>query len=95
MAAPKGQPKPESSGRKKGVVNKTTADIKEMINNALHLAGGEDYLVRQADENPVAFMGLIGKILPKQVDLDANVNGNLNISKIVRSIIDPINNTNS
>tara|TARA_R110000868_G_scaffold66256_1_gene197472 strand:- start:334 stop:621 length:288 start_codon:yes stop_codon:yes gene_type:complete len=95
MAAPKGQPKPESSGRKKGVVNKTTADIKEMINNALHLAGGEDYLVRQAGENPVAFMGLIGKILPKQVDLDANVNGNLNISKIVRSIIDPINNTDS
>ena len=95
MAAPKGQPKPESSGRKKGVVNKTTADIKEMITNALHLAGGENYLVRQASENPVAFMGLIGKILPKQVDLDANVNGNLNISKIVRSIIDPINNTDS
>jgi hypothetical protein len=60
-----------------------------MINNALHLVGGEDYLVRQAGENPVAFMGLIGKILPKQVDLDANVNGNLTIASITRRIIDP------
>jgi hypothetical protein len=86
MAAPKGQPKPESSGRKKGVVNKTTADIKEMINNALHLAGGEDYLVRQADENPVAFMGLIGKILPKEIA--AELSGNLTIASITRRIID-------
>lgn len=87
MAAPKGQPKPESSGRKKGVVNKTTADIKKMINNALHLAGGEDYLVRQADENPVAFMGLIGKILPKEIA--AELSGNLTIASITRRIIDP------
>ena len=87
--------KKTGGGSRKGVPNKATADIKAMINNALHLVGGEDYLVRQAGENPVAFMGLIGKILPKQVDLDANVNGNLNISKIVRSIIDPINNTDS
>ena len=91
MAAPKGQPKPESSGRKKGVVNKTTADIKTMINNALHKAGGEDYLLRQADENPVAFMGLIGKIIPKQVDVDANLTGELNIASITRRIIDPKN----
>lgn len=87
--------KKTGGGSRKGIPNKTTADIKTMINNALHKAGGEDYLLRQADENPVAFMGLIGKILPKQVDLDANVNGSLNISKIVRTIIDPINNTNS
>jgi len=91
MAAPKGQPKPESSGRKKGVVNKTTADIKAMINNALYKAGGEDYLLRQAAENPVAFMGLIGKILPKQVDVDANLTGELNIASITRRIIDPKN----
>jgi len=89
MAAPKGQPKPESSGRKKGVVNKTTADIKAMINNALTLAGGETYLLRQANENPVAFMGLIGKILPKEVA--AEISGSINISRITREIIDPTN----
>jgi len=87
MAAPKGQPKPESSGRKKGVVNKTTADIKAMINNALTLAGGEEYLLRQANENPVAFMGLIGKILPKEVA--AEISGSLTIASITRRIVDP------
>lgn len=76
---------------KKGSTNKATADIKAMISNALTLAGGESYLLRQADENPVAFMGLIGKILPKQVDVDASLNGNLVISHITREIIDPLN----
>jgi len=54
-------------GRPKGVPNKSTAAIKDMILNALSKAGGEDYLLRQADENPVAFMGLLGKVLPMQV----------------------------
>jgi len=92
MAFEAGKPRPETAGRKKGSTNKATADIKAMISNALTLAGGESYLLRQADENPVAFMGLIGKILPKQVDVDASLNGNLVISHITREIIDPLNN---
>jgi len=91
MAFEAGKPRPETAGRKKGSTNKATADIKAMISNALTLAGGESYLLRQADENPVAFMGLIGKILPKQVDVDASLNGNLVISHITREIIDPLN----
>jgi len=83
----KGTPKPAKSGRKKGVPNKATGDIKAMISNALTIAGGESYLLRQADENPVAFMGLIGKILPKQVDVDANIAGNIAITEIRRVII--------
>ena len=31
--------------------------------------GGIEYLVKQAHENPVAYMGLIGKVLPKEVNL--------------------------
>lgn len=54
-------------GRPKGVPNKTTAAIKDMIVQALDKKGGVDYLVTQADENPVAFMGLVGKVLPMQV----------------------------
>ena len=38
-----------------------------MVERALHKAGGVDYLARQAEENPVAFMGLIGRVLPLQV----------------------------
>jgi hypothetical protein len=30
-------------------------------------AGGEQYLARQANENPSAFMTLLGKVLPTQV----------------------------
>ena len=38
--------KKTGGGSRKGVPNKATADIKAMINNALTLAGGEDYLLR-------------------------------------------------
>jgi hypothetical protein len=38
-----------------------------MILAALNKAGGENYLVTQAVENPTAFMTLIGKVLPLQV----------------------------
>lgn len=56
------------AGRKEGVPNKITSDIRNMIREALDSAGGMDYLKRQANENPVAFMGLIGKIIPKEVE---------------------------
>ena len=57
----------EGSGRKKGVPNKLNASIKEMIVGALCAAGGESYLLRQAEQNPVAFMSLLGRVLPLQV----------------------------
>lgn len=54
-------------GRPKGVPNKQTKAIKEMILAALDKAGGEDYLLTQSRENPVAFMGLLGKVMPTQI----------------------------
>lgn len=54
-------------GRPKGVPNKTTAEIKDMIVQALSNKGGVKYLERQADENPTAFLSLVGKVLPMQV----------------------------
>ena len=62
MARPKGQPK--LGGRKKGTPNKTTTLIKDMIIQALDEAGGIDYLVEVAKDNPAAFCTLIGKVLP-------------------------------
>ena len=47
--------------------NKTTAAVKDMILQALSNKGGVEYLERQADENPTAFMTLVGKVLPLQV----------------------------
>jgi hypothetical protein len=51
-------------GRQKGSPNKINRDIRAMILEALDDVGGPRYLSRQAIENPVAFMGLLGKILP-------------------------------
>lgn len=59
-----GKPGP---GRPKGIPNRTTTALKDMILNALDKSGGENYLVQQAAMNPVAFMSLIGKVLPMQV----------------------------
>ena len=58
-------------GRSKGVPNKVTRELKEMILAALDNAGGEKYLAQQAIENPTAFMTLVGKVLPLTVN--ANV----------------------
>ena len=62
------------SGRKKGTPNKHTAELKECILEAGHRAGmkhGKDgmtsYLEHQAVENPTAYMGLIGKVLPTTI----------------------------
>ena len=54
----------DGAGRKKGVPNKFNSDIKAMIIGALNERGGQEWLVGQMTKNPVAFIGLIGKVLP-------------------------------
>lgn len=54
-------------GRPKGSKNKTPTLIREMVVEALDRAGGVEYLSRQAEEKPVAFLALLGKVLPVQV----------------------------
>ena len=54
----------KTGGRQPGSTNKVSGDLKHMILGALAGAGGEAYLQRQADENPGAFLTLIGKVLP-------------------------------
>lgn len=56
-------------GRRKGTPNKFTGELKDMIQGALADAGGQAYLVRQAKRNPGAFLALLGKTLPKDVNL--------------------------
>jgi hypothetical protein len=51
-------------GRQKGTPNKYPGTLKQMILGALDKAGGEAYLMRQAQENPGPFMTLVGKVLP-------------------------------
>lgn len=54
-------------GRPKGVPNKMTTEVKEMILAALDGAGGISYLIDKAETHPAAFLSLVGKVLPMQV----------------------------
>ena len=38
-----------------------------MVEAALCAAGGVEYLTRQAEQNPVAFMGLVARVMPMQL----------------------------
>jgi len=69
---PEKKKRKKTGGRKPGTPNKLTTTVKEMILRALDTAGGETYLVQQARENPVAFMSLLGKVIPMQVEGDVN-----------------------
>jgi len=73
-------------GRKKGVPNKITGDVKAMILAALEDAGGAAYLLSQARDNPNAFLTLVGKVLPMTVAGDPN---NPLIQTVTVSLVKP------
>jgi hypothetical protein len=60
-------PPAAGKGRRKGVPNKLSADVKAMILGALDAKGGQAWLEQQMDKNPAPFLALLGKILPMQV----------------------------
>ena len=78
----KGEKKP-GQGRPKGVLNKNNQLIRDMISEALHGVGGVDYLMDCATDpkTKAAFLGLIGKVMPVQVqaDVNAQVGGSIKI----------------
>ncbi len=81
----------KTGGRKKGTPNKTTALLKDAILKAATDAGDGDlsaYLLKQTNDNPVAFMGLLGKVLPMQVGGDPD-NPLEMVHKIERTIVCP------
>lgn len=57
----------KTGGRRPGSGNKIPTALKDMILSALSGAGGQDYLETQASKNPVAFLALVGRVLPLQV----------------------------
>jgi hypothetical protein len=73
---------PPKGGSRKGIPNKNTKAIKDMIEGALQDVGGQAYLAQQARENPAAFMQLIGKILPKDVNLGGQPGNPVQVTKI-------------
>lgn len=56
------------NGEGAGTPNKLTGAVRELILAALEGVGGQAYLERQAEQNPAAFLTLLGKVLPLQVN---------------------------
>lgn len=58
-----------TGGSRKGVPNKVTTDLKDMILGALDAAGGVAYLTERAADPKTAsaFLTLVGKTLPMTV----------------------------
>jgi hypothetical protein len=83
------KPPAAGRGRPKGSPNKIQAAVKEMVIQALneaHADGGVAYLKEQASKNPTAFLSLVGKVLPLQVQGDPNAPL---VHKIVREFVGP------
>lgn len=64
----KRKPPSAGKGRPKGAINKLTATIKNAIEASFEKVGGAEYLARMAETQPVAYMTLLGKVLPTQID---------------------------
>ena len=62
----------KTGGRKKGTPNKVTADVRSMVLASLDKVGGIGYLVKQSEENPTAYMTLVGKCMPTKIEGDAD-----------------------
>jgi hypothetical protein len=58
------------AGRPKGSLNRDGADIRAMVIGALDKVGGLDYLAARAIDSPAAFLTLVGKVLPLQLQGD-------------------------
>lgn len=60
---------PAKGGSRKGIPNKTTKELKDMILGALEASGGVDYLTARANDprTASAFLTLVGKVLPMTV----------------------------
>ena len=69
--------------RTKGSPNKYPKALKEMILEALFNRGGAEYLARQAEENPSAFLTLLGKVLPLQVQGDKDAPISITVTRRV------------
>lgn len=81
------KPKPPNAGkgRKKGVPNKVTGALKDMVLQALAGAGGVAYLQAQAMANPTAFLTLVGKVLPLSIGVEGD--GKAGATRVVFEVI--------
>lgn len=102
MAAVKGTRPPNAGkGRKKGVPNKVTTELKDAILKAAELCGedgkGKDgligYLTTVARSDVKAFSGLLGRVLPLQVTGESGQAIPMSIAFVIQQAPDSENRT--
>jgi hypothetical protein len=59
-----------AGGRPKGTTNHQSKAIKDMVIASLDAVGGKAYFIKQATENPTAYMALVAKAMPKEVEME-------------------------
>lgn len=89
MAGTKGRSggKRSGAGRKPGVPNKVSADLKAALNDSFGKVGGVKYLVELAKNDPRTYCTLLGKLVPTTVAGDPE--NPLVFGKIEVEIVDP------
>lgn len=60
-------------GRPKGTPNRITAIIKEALMESFDRVGRAEYLVRMAEEEPKAYLQLLAKVLPHEIQAEMKV----------------------
>lgn len=73
----------KTGGRQKGTPNKFNAEVRDMVLAALNEVGGVKYLKTSAKENPAAFLALVGKLMPRPVELSGEVKSPPLVNRIV------------
>ena len=56
------------AGRRRGTPNKVPPEVRLMVVEALQRLGGVDYFVWLARKHPLAFVRLLGRLLPRPVE---------------------------
>lgn len=69
MPFTKGNPKPHSSGRKKGTPNRVTHSMRQAYALAFEQVGGVDALADWARKHPHRFYPLASKLIPHDITL--------------------------
>lgn len=81
MAGKGSAPGERRGGRQKGAPN-VLPDLRALTLRALIKAGGVEYLTAQAIANPGPFLGLLGKVMPREVHTE--LSGELKVRAEVR-----------
>lgn len=74
----------KTGGRAKGTPNARTVELTDLVRGALADAGGRKYLARMAIESPAAFLTLVGKLIPRDINLAGFVEIEVDVAAILR-----------